>query len=179
MKLIRADKQQLKQIKRLYKLSFPRTERKPFWLIQKKQREGLAEILAICDDDFSGLVTTLLHEDMALVEYFAIDSSKRGKGFGGEALRLIGERYAGKRLMLEIEEPNEAAANNNERIRRKNFYLRHGFSDANIPVKVFGVNMELLTYNCEITFPEYQKIYISTMGRYSKRFFTERRNRER
>ncbi len=55
MNLIRADKNQIKHIKRLYKFSFPRGERKPFWLIRKKQREGLAEILAICDDGFLGL----------------------------------------------------------------------------------------------------------------------------
>ncbi len=168
MKLVSADKSQIKQIKRLYKLAFPRREQKPFWLIRKKQREGSVEILAICDDDFLGLVITSLYNNFALIDYFAIDETKRGKGLGSDALRLIKERYAGKQLFLEIEVINENAPNNNERIRRKKFYLKNGFTQANIQVNVLGVAMELLTCECGITFREYQNIYVNVYGSFFK-----------
>lgn len=175
MILTAAGKDHISQIKRIYKNAFPRNERKPFWLIRKKERQGLAEILAVFDDDFAGLVITLLHADMVLVDYFAIDGSKRGKGLGSCALRLICERYAGKRIVLEIESPDACAPEGDERVRRKNFYLKNGFTDIKIPVSVFGVSMELLTYRCEMTFSEYQSILIHVMGRYSKKFFTRKK----
>lgn len=37
-------KTQMRDLKRLYRDAFPASEKKPFWLIRKKQREGITEI---------------------------------------------------------------------------------------------------------------------------------------
>ena len=43
--------------------------------------------------------------------------------------------------------------------RRKQFYLSNGMTEMNVFVKLFGVDMELLGYDCSLTFEEYHDFY--------------------
>jgi len=156
---------QIPFIYNLYMEAFPEDERKPFELMQQKVAEGKMEMLAIEEEDqFLGLAITILHKDMVLIDYFAIASECRGQGVGGKALSLLKERYKKQRLFLEIEVIDEKADNNAERIRRKAFYKKHGLSEARIYVCLFGVDMELLTVDCQITYEEYHSVYAETFG---------------
>ncbi len=159
-----ANKGQILQIKKLYKKSFPRIERKPFSIITRKQKQGSMEILSLDDNGFVGLGITMMYKDLVLLDYFAIDTDIRGKGYGRDALTLLKSRYEGKRLFLEIEQPDEKASNNEERVRRKDFYIRNGLSETGIMVNLFGIDMELLSYDCELTFEEYYNLYRYNMG---------------
>lgn len=161
-----AEKRQMSQIKKLYKRAFPRNEKKPFFIIKQKQKTGSVEILSLDDGEFAGLCITMLNDDVVLLDYFAIEEGVRGKGYGGKTLTKLRERYKGKKLFLEIEQPDEAADNNEERVRRKQFYLRNGFLEAGIYVRLFGVDMELLCYDCELNFQEYFNLYRSIYGNF-------------
>lgn len=68
----------------------------------------------------------------------------RGQGTGAEALKLIREKYKGCRVFLEIELPGEQYDNNEQRTRRKAFYLRNGLKASGIHTKVYETDMELL-----------------------------------
>ena len=160
-----ANSNQIALIYELYMEAFPEDERKPFKLIEEKVHEGKMEILALEEEEkFVGLAITILHQDMVLMDYFAIEASCRGQGIGGRAIELLKERYQDRRMFLEIEVINENAANNAERIRRKAFYKSHGLTEAKIYVSLFGVEMELLTVNCELTYDEYYSVYTATFG---------------
>lgn len=145
---------------RLYRASFPRCERKPFAMIRHLCKAGKAEMLSVRDaGGFCGLVITMLYHDLVLVDYFAIAERQRGRGRGSAALKCIAERYAGRRVFLEIERPDAAAENNAERLRRKDFYLRNGLREVGVAVRLFGVEMELLTFSQKIDFAEYYALY--------------------
>lgn len=159
-----ARKQQMPQIKKLYKSAFPRNERKPFFIISRKHKQGNMEILSLNDGSFAGLCITMFYQDLVLLDYFAIDETIRGKGYGREALIQLRKRYKGRRFFLEIEKPEDGAENNEERIRRKKFYLENGFLETQIVVNLFGVTMELLCYDCKVTFEEYYGLYQSVLG---------------
>lgn len=160
-----ANSNQIALIYELYMEAFPEDERKPFKLIEEKVHEGKMEILALEEEEkFVGLAITILHQDMVLMDYFAIEASCRGQGIGGRAIELLKERYQDRRMFLEIEVIDENAANNAERIRRKAFYKSHGLTEAKIYVSLFGVEMELLTVNCELTYDEYYSVYAETFG---------------
>ena len=156
---------QLEWIYKLYMESFPENERKPFQLIEEKVKEGKMEILAIEEEGrLVGLAIAILYQDMVLLDYFAMHQNDRGKGLGGEAIEQLKKRYQNKRLFLEIEILDERADNYNERVRRKAFYLNHGLSEAKIYVLLFGVEMEILTVQCDMTYEEYRSVYIGTFG---------------
>lgn len=72
----------LRQIFNIYKLyikSFPKNERKPFFLMLIMWKKKTFEILSIEDDkgDFVGLAIVIRHKDLALLDYFAISSKKK------------------------------------------------------------------------------------------------------
>ena len=107
--------------------------------------------------------------DLVLLDYFAIDDSKRGKGYGSKALKLLQERYAGYRFFLEIERTDVEADNIEERKRRKSFYLQNGMTELSVHAVLFGVKMELLGYQCEVNFEEYRNLYVSNYGNLTKK----------
>ena len=54
---------------------------------------------------------------------------------------------------------DESADNFEERKRRKQFYLSNGMIPMNVFVELFGVDMELLGFDCSLTFEEYHAFY--------------------
>lgn len=166
MKLNANYEDNLNKIENLYLNAFPKNERKPFDLILEKCNTGLMEIISIESDnrDFLGFAIMILHDDMILLDYFAIAPESRGKNVGSTALKLLFERYKNMRFILEIENTEIECDNFEERKRRKSFYIRNEMSVMPFKVNLIGVEMEVLTYDCEVTYEEYYSIYKYTFS---------------
>ncbi|MGN1433490.1 MAG: GNAT family N-acetyltransferase [Ruminococcus sp.] len=166
MKLNPNYKDNLDKIEELYLTAFPKIERKPFDLILEKCNAGFMEIITIESDncDFLGFAIMILHDDMVLLDYFAIAPESRGKNVGSNALNLLFERYKNKRFILEIENTEIECDNKKERKRRKSFYIRNGMSVMPFKVNLIGVEMEVLAYNCKLSYEEYYGIYKNTFS---------------
>ncbi len=153
------------KIYRLYQSAFPREEKKPFSMIRSMKKRGKTDVWYLEEQGkFVGLVVTINGPDKILLDYLAVDRKQRGKGFGSEMLRQMREQYAGKGVFLEIETVTESADNYEERKRRKQFYLSNGMTELNVFVELFGVEMELLGYDCTLTFEEYHAFYRDNYG---------------
>lgn len=165
------NKTQIKMIKELYQSAFPLNERKPFSLILKKCKTGQMKILAIETEagDFAGEAILILYQNIVLLDYFAIVPEYRNQGAGSQALQLLRQRYNGKKLILEIENTQISAPDQQTRIKRKQFYLRNGMTPLKDTVKLFGVEMELMTFSCEIEFEEYLAVFQNVFGSYAAR----------
>lgn len=165
MEIRKAGRRELRWMKKVYIEAFPEKERKPFKIMKRKAAQGTMELLVISDRGHPvGLAVTALYQDMVLLDYFAVHGDFRGKNYGSEALGLLRKRYQDRRFLLEIELPDEHALNQQERIRRKSFYLKNGMQETGIHVCVFGVPMEVLADGKQITFGEYQSIYRNSIG---------------
>lgn len=152
-------------MKRIYLESFPKAERKPFKMMRRMAKLGKMELLAIAEGRrLLGLLITVRYRDMVLLDYLAIKPELTQKNYGSRAVEMIKERYRDKRLVLEIELPDEHAANARIRERRKRFYLKNGIVETGIHIVLFGVEMELLTEGKPLTFEEYFAIYADLMG---------------
>ncbi len=148
------------RIYRLYQAAFPGEEKKPFSMIRSMHKKGKSDVWYFEENGrFAGLVITINGPDKVLLDYLAVDKKQRGKGLGSGMLRQMREQYAGKGIFLEIETVTEAAENYEERKRRKHFYLSNGMAEMKVYVELFGVEMELLGYNCILTFEEYHAFY--------------------
>lgn len=158
---------QLERVKDLYETAFPASEKKPFSMILEKREEGLAEILSIEDENkqFCGLLITALYKDLVLIDYFAIDEESRGRGIGSEALKIFCNRYGNKRIFLEIESTvSDKEEDHDIKIRRKHFYQRNGFGCMPYFVLLFGVEMEIMTYNGKVSYDEYHELLDKVYG---------------
>ena len=91
IKLTAADAADMPRIRALYKQAFPSAERMPFWMLRRKVRAGLAELLCIADErgGFLGLAAPLLDGDRVLMAYFAVAPEARGQGAGSLALAAL------------------------------------------------------------------------------------------
>lgn len=172
MELIQAvNKKRLEQMEQLYLRSFPKNERKPFSLIVNVREKGLGDMWSLEEDGESvGLAITVNYEDRVLLDYFAIEEEKQGMGYGSAAIQTLLTHYQRKRLLIEIESTKDQAENSKERIRRKEFYHRNGFTDLDFMVELFGVRMEMLSNQRNVTFEEYLEVYIRAFGDRMKEF---------
>lgn len=146
---------------KVYRSSFPAGERKPFLMLIKNRRAGFTELLSIENEEgkFRGLVITVHFRDMVLLDYFAVVDGERGKGIGKNVLEMVQKRYSGKRFFLEYESVNEPCGNLEQRKRRQAFYLRNHMTPMDYEVSVFGGQMAVAGYGCEISFEEYRELY--------------------
>ncbi|MDD7378011.1 MAG: GNAT family N-acetyltransferase [Lachnospiraceae bacterium] len=166
MRLVEANtREQIQKIRKLYEDAFPKCEKKPFWLINRRKKQGLVDIWELQDEEgFAGLAIMMKAGDLVLLDYFAVDTQRRGSGCGSKALQCLQEHYEKQRLFLEIESVYGEAENQKDRERRKKFYLTNDMEEMGILVDVFGTEMELLTYQCSLTYEEYLSVYRQVYG---------------
>lgn len=149
----------------LYHKSFPANEKKPFSRILSTYAKGSADVWYLSyKGHFVGLAITINSADTILLDYYAISPRMREYGLGSRFLRSMQKHYAPKGLLLEIESCTPDAPNIKERSRRKEFYLRNRMVPLNINIVLFGVEMELLGYNCQVDFSKYRAIYADNYG---------------
>ncbi len=155
------------RLRALYENAFPRSEKKPWRMIEEKVALGTMKIVSIEESgDFLGLMIFILRRDIVLLDYFAIEESARGNGIGGSALEHLFDNLGDNRLLLEIEDTDDEHAENlPERLRRRDFYLRHRMRPMSYKVDLFGVRMNILTYEGRaVEFDEYHEIFVSVFS---------------
>ena len=157
---------QIKHIQELYMEAFPANERKPFELMLEKCAEGSMEMLVIETENgtFLGMAIFVIHNSMVLLDYFAIKEQERGQGIGSCALKILQTYYPEKRFFLEIEDIEVLSDNQEERIRRRDFYLKNDMTIMPFKVDLFGVVMEVLAYRTKILPEEYMSLYIGVFS---------------
>lgn len=116
--------------------AFPEVERLPLGLLFDKANLDGVDFLAIYDEnDFIGFTYVITRKNLTYVQYLAIDSHSRSKGYGSLILSRIKEKYYDNQLTLNIEALDTSAANYEQRVNRKNFYLRNGYESSGLLFK--------------------------------------------
>lgn len=147
-------------IYRLYRRAFPWNERKPFGIILSMHRKGKTDVWYYQSKHrFAGFATTINDESLILLDYLAVIENARGRGIGSRILQHLMNHYSGKGFFVEIESEFEETPDQEERIRRKQFYLRNGMEPSHVMASVFGVKMELLCKGCCVDFNRYHAFY--------------------
>lgn len=132
-------------VKELYTSSFPVKERIPFNLLIKLSESGKSDLLLFTDNHtFVGFAFLIQYKDLVFIFYFAINDTLRGKGYGGKALQFINDKYSDKRIILNIESTKTKASDQDERVRRKMFYLNHGYKETNLSIQERGETYQML-----------------------------------
>lgn len=156
------------KIRYLYRVSFPREERKPFSIILNMSKCGKSDLWYFREKGrFLGMASTINASDKVLIDYFAVNTRPRGQGNGTRMLKALIEHYSPRGVFLEIEIPCENSKNHGERVRRKAFYLRAGLSEMGTRAELFGVDMELLGVGVSMTYDEYKNFYLENYSRYA------------
>jgi acetyltransferase len=78
------------------------------------------------------------------VAYLGIDVEFRGLGIGSRLLALIAKQNPSAQIVLDVEPPHEDAPNLAQRLRRIEFYGRHGFGRCGKFFNYAGLSFEIL-----------------------------------
>ncbi len=135
----------LKEVEKLYYDAFPVAERVDFKFF-KNRMENFELFTFLSEGQFVGFAFAVNYGDILYLFYFAMNSKSRGKGFGSQALELIKRKKQGKTILLDIEVEQDGLENSLQRIKRKKFYHRAGFSETTVHYVKNDNEFEILCY---------------------------------
>ena len=146
-------------IRSLYFSSFSEAEQAPFWFIVRRAKAKDINFRAYYDDEiFAGFAYFVAVDDLTYLGFIAINPDSRSKGYGSQIMKHIEDCYLGNRIILCIETVDVAAENNQQRIRRRDFYLKNGYSSSGLIVEEKGEDFELLVKGGSCNKEDFHKV---------------------
>lgn len=165
MEFTAVKKEQWPEIKEIYLEAFPKRERKPYLALRHSVRRKKALVMAACDGGrVLGFTVLIPYQDMVMVDYLAVSSQIRSSGTGSFIMKQVCRRFAGKKVVLLIERLDEAAENREQRIARRKFYEKNGFSSSRIFITGAGGEMEILNYGGTVSPRDYLSLQKYALG---------------
>lgn len=132
------------QVNILAKEAFPPEEYLAPSELVKMARSDNFDFLALLDGDtFVGFMVVQTYEDLAYLFFLAIDAKSRSKGYGSRAIETLQAAYPGKTHTVDFEMLDESAPNNEQRKKRRCFYLRNGYQETGLFLSYLGVDYEV------------------------------------
>lgn len=137
-----------KEIKEIYVSSFPEKERMPFILMLGMSCLWNTEFLSFYDGDtLCGLVYMATIGKQTFIMFFAVNKNIRSNGYGSSILDKIQLLHPDNKIIVSIEPCNKCAENLEQRLRRKEFYVRNGYEETGYYMKLAGQEQEILIKN--------------------------------
>lgn len=131
----------------LYREAFPPEEQIPWRELLRLVDEMGLDFTAYYDSGrLIGFTIVYPHAPFNWFWYFAVSADVRGQGHGSCILQRILARYNNRPLILDMESPEQPSTNANQRRRRHEFYLRHGFTDTHVGRTFDGVAYTILLH---------------------------------
>lgn len=139
--------------------AFPRYERWDMKEMLEFAQKTDTEILGVYDGiEPVGFAVLVKNEKCGYVYYLAMDSRKRSKGYGSATLRKLMEKYSDLQLILDFEDPHEEADNGEQRMRRKEFYLRNGLHETGRYTLLNGGRFEVVCNKGELLTESFEEL---------------------
>lgn len=153
-------------VRSTYLEAFPKAERKPFFTVRRSVKKGKAKIYTASENNtLLGFVMVIPYKNLVMVDYLAVSGNVRSKGTGSLLIQEMCRRFKDRKIILLIEQLDETAANSAQRIARRNFYLKNGFSSSDIFIKGTSGKMEIMNRGKQITPQEYLELQKYALGK--------------
>ena len=155
-----------KEIKEIYFEAFPKSERKPFFAIRHSVKKGKAQLLTAMENGIlQGFVMMIPYRDMLMVDYLAVSGKIRSQGTGSKILQEVCRHFSDIKIILLIERLDDSAKNKEQRIARRKFYFKNGFTSSEIYITGHSGNMEILNFGGMVSLQEYMDLQQYALGK--------------
>lgn len=156
-----------KEVEQLYRTAFPKEEQVPWELLLRLTTNVPLDFTVYYDNGLLvGFTVVYRHDSYNWFWYFAVNESLRGKGYGQEILSEIVSKYGNRKLILDMESPEQSASNSRQRKRRLEFYTRNGFRDTHTHKTFDGIEYTIMMHGeGDFTAADYDSI-INDLRRY-------------
>lgn len=166
MEILNANQKPWKEIKEIYMEAFPKAERKPFFTVRRSVNKGKSLLLTAMENEvLQGFVMAIPHKNMVMVDYLAVSSKIRSRGTGSKMMQEICRYFPGEKIVLLIERLDDTAENKDQRIARRRFYFKNGFTSSNIYITGRSGNMEILNFGGTVSKQEYMDLQQHALGK--------------
>lgn len=159
MKLIGDTPEEIRKTKKLYYRSFPKNERRSFPELLENRLGGTEMFCFYDNETFVGMACLLNTPVTSHIIYLAINERLRGRGYGSKALELLHHSKSGRKIMVDIEVPDENSNNAEQRIMRRKFYLKAGYKETSVKYVWREEKYEILSFGGEISKEEYNRFW--------------------
>ena len=166
MEILNANQKPWKEIKEIYMEAFPKAERKPFFTVRRSVNKGKSLLLTAMENEvLQGFVMAIPYKNMVMVDYLAVSSKIRSRGTGSKIMQEICRYFPGEKIVLLIERLDDTAENKDQRIARRRFYFKNGFTSSNIYITGRSGNMEILNFGGTVSKQEYMDLQQHALGK--------------
>ena len=108
-----------RRVREIYRASFPREERMPFFLMCLLAKMPQTQFLAFREgEQVCGFAYLAVLDGMAFLLFLAVDPALRSRGYGSAILREIAALYPDCKRLVSIERCDAPADNAAQRLRR-------------------------------------------------------------
>jgi hypothetical protein len=135
------------EIKEMYMSSFPKEDRMPFALMVMMSYLWNTQFLAFYDDILCGFVYMATIGKQSFVMFIAVKENLHSKGYGSRILEIVQSMNLNNKVIISIEPCDESAEDFEQRLRRKNFYLKNGYLETGYFMKLGRKKQEVLIKN--------------------------------
>lgn len=166
VEILNANQKPWKEIKEIYMEAFPKAERKPFFTVRRSVNKGKSLLLTAMENEvLQGFVMAIPYKNMVMVDYLAVSSKIRSRGTGSKMMQEICRYFPGEKIVLLIERLDDTAENKDQRIARRRFYFKNGFTSSNIYITGRSGNMEILNFGGTVSKQEYMDLQQHALGK--------------
>ena len=132
------------QINALAKEAFPPEEYLAPTKLAEMAKSDNFDFWALSDEDtFVGFMVVQTYNSLAYLFFLAIDSSCRSKGYGTRAIETLKAEYPDKKHIVDFEMLDDTSNNNEQRMKRREFYLCNGYKETGLFLSYLGVDYEV------------------------------------
>lgn len=144
------------KVKEIYETSFSKEDRMPFLMMLFMSYLKSTHFISFYEENvLCGFVYMATMRKITFVMFFAVDENIRSRGYGSCILNKIQSLYPNNKIISTIERCNVESENMNERIRRKNFYIKNGYRETGYLIKLGKQKQEILIKNGEFNKREF------------------------
>lgn len=151
LKSVKVDRnfKDLKLLEDITKQSFPPEEYVPCEkIIEMSESDNSINYLALYDDEkLVGYIVVKLYNMFSYLLFLAINPNCRSNGYGSKAIDFIKNKFKDYKQVVDFEMVEDDASNNEQRIKRRKFYLKNGYKPTgefvrykNIPFEIFSMD---------------------------------------
>jgi ribosomal protein S18 acetylase RimI-like enzyme len=135
-----------KEVRGLYLRAFPEVERMPLWLLRLNALRPSVRLEAYLDGEtFAGMTYSVRCDEGIYLLYLAVNDKVRSRGYGTRILDSLKAEAGESPLALDVEIPSDDAPNNEQRLRRIEFYRRSGITDTGVTLEDPEISYRVLS----------------------------------
>ena len=140
------DLNKAEKVRDIYETSFPPEEKVDFYSLFDGVFKNFKMFSVKDNNNIVAMFHFIKTKEFIHLNYLAVEEKFRGKSYGSSIINWLKKEYNHMPIVVDVEELQSSAKNSLQRIKRKKFYLKNGFTDGEYVFDWEGTFMTYLHY---------------------------------